>query len=245
MKASAFEFKHRYSIHTLIYLLGFFAPWNYALHLDPPGPISHVWGLLATNLTQLGLSSFTNPFNLLLGIAIFFACAGAALRTWGSAYLGSDIVQSEAMHLAAGDGILTDGPFGHLRNPLYLGTFLHTLALALLMPRSGAIFAIVLIGLLQVRLMLGEEAYLTAKLGTPYVAYCKLVPRVFPALRRKVAAAGLRPRWAQAVLGETYFWGVAIAFAAVGWKYNTQLLIQGVLVAVGLSLVARALVPKV
>jgi protein-S-isoprenylcysteine O-methyltransferase Ste14 len=245
VKATAFEFRFRYPLHFVLYLLGFFAPWDYVLHLDPPGPISHVWGLLATNLTQLGLSTFTNPFNLLLGLAIVCALAGAMLRTWGSAYLGSDVVKSEAMHAAAGDRILTDGPFGHLRNPLYVGTFLHTLALALLMPRSGAIFTILAIGLLQVRLMLGEEAYLTAKLGTPYTAYCQLVPRIVPSLRRKVAAAGLRPRWAQAVLGETYFWGVAVAFAAVGWKYNTQLLIQGVLVALGLSLVARAMVPKV
>ncbi len=248
MKATALEFRLRYPQHFLLYLLGFIAPWNYALQLDPPGPISHVWGLLATNLTQLGLSSVTNPFNLLLGIAIFFAVAGAALRTWGGAYLGADVVKSESMHSAkdalANDGILTDGPFGHMRNPLYVGTFLHTLALTLLMPRSGAIFTLVTIGLLQIRLMLAEEAYLTTKLGTPYEAYLKLVPRIFPALRRKVAAQGLTPRWPQAFLGEIYFWGVPVAYAAVGWKYNTQLLIQGVLVSVGLGIVARAVMPS-
>jgi hypothetical protein len=48
-----------------------------------------------------------------------------------------------------------------------------------------------------------------------------------------------------AVLGEVYFWGVAVAFASVGTRYNALLVIQGVVVAFGASLVARAFVPKV
>ena len=143
-----------------------------------------------------------------------------------------------------GDGILKDGPFGYLRNPLYLGTFLHTLALALLMPRSGAIFSVVLIGVLQIRLILGEEAFLTQKLGQPYTAYCTMVPRLFPALRRRVAAAGLRPRWGQAALAEIYFWGVAASLAVAGWKYNANLLIRCVVVSVGISILARAFTGK-
>jgi protein-S-isoprenylcysteine O-methyltransferase Ste14 len=249
VRATALEFRFRYAIHLLIYLLGFFAPWNYALHLDPPGPISHVWGMLATNLTQLGVSSIVNPLQLLLGVAIFFALAGATLRTWGGAYLGADIVKSDSMHSAkdalANDGILTDGPFGYLRNPLYVGTFLHTLALVLLMQRSGALFTLVAIGFFQVRLMLGEEAFLSERLGTPYEAYCKLVPRILPALRRKVAAQGVKPRWAQALAGESYFWIVAGSFAIAGWQYNVTTLERCLLVAVGVSMVVRALLPSV
>jgi len=236
VKASAFVFRFRYLIHTVIY------------NLDPRGPNAHVWGILAANLSQLGVGSLFTAFNLLLSLGIFFALAGAALRTWGSAYIGANIVSSQTMHTAqiqaAGDGILRDGPFAHLRNPLYVGTFLHTLALSLLMPRSGAIFTIAAIGLLQLYLIHGEEAFLTAKLGAPYAAYCALVPRLFPALRRKVAATGLTPRWPQAFLGEIYFWGVALSFAALGWRYNAALLMQCVIVSVGVSLVTRALTSK-
>jgi len=244
VKASVFEFRFRYLIHGVLYALGFWAPWNMALHLDPRGPNAHVWGILAANLAQLGFGTLFTAFNLLLSLAIFFALAGAALRTWGSAYIGAGIVNSDSMHTAqaAGDGILKDGPFGHLRNPLYLGTFLHTLALALLMPRSGAIFTILTIGLLQIRLILAEEAFLGPKLGAPYAAYCKLVPRLLPSIRRKVAATGLTPRWPQAFLGEIYFWGVAACFAFLGWRYNALLLIQCVIVSAGLSLVSRALI---
>jgi hypothetical protein len=38
-------------------------------------------------------------------------------------------------------------------------------------------------------------------------------------------------------------WGVVIAFASVGWRYNSFLIIQGVVVALGISLIARAFIP--
>ena len=242
-------FRIRYALHLAIYLLGFVAPWNYLVQLDPTGPNAHVWGILAANLAQLGIGSLAapifNPFNVLLVIAILCAGLGAALRTWGAAYLGSGVVKSSSMHDAEAsmaDGILKDGPFGYVRNPLYLGTFLHTLAISLLMPRSGAIFVIVTIAALQIWLIYAEEGFLTAKLGEPYRAYCAMVPRLLPSLQRKVAAAGLVPLWSQAIAGEIYFWAVTFSLAAFGWRYNASLLIRCVIVSAGLSIVARAFV---
>jgi hypothetical protein len=45
-------------------------------------------------------------------------------------------------------------------------------------------------------------------------------------------------------MGEIYMWGVVVSFAALGWRYNSFLIIQGVVVSWGLSLVTRAFVPK-
>lgn len=246
-KATAFEFRFRFLLHSIIYLLGFTGPWNYAIHLDPPGPNAHLWGTLAANLSRAGVGNMIVCFNLVLSIAIACAFTGAFLRTWGSAYLGANIVQSHSMHTpqaVAAPGIVEDGPFRHCRNPLYLGTFLHTLALSILMPRSGAIFCVLAIGMLQIRLMLAEELFLLAKLGAPYVAYCALVPRMIPSLRPRIAAGGLEPRWPQAILGEIYMWGVACAFAFAGWRYNSWLLMQCVLVSLGASLVVRGFMQK-
>jgi protein-S-isoprenylcysteine O-methyltransferase Ste14 len=246
-KASALEYRFRFALHAVIFLLGFTAPWNYVLHLDPPGPNAHLWGILAADLARLGVGNIAGAFNLLLALGIFVAFAGAFLRTWGAAYLGANVVQSHSMHTAQAapaTGMLQDGPFRYVRNPLYLGTFLHTLALALLMPLSGAIFTIAAIGVLQLRLIFAEEPFLSAKLGAPYAAYCALVPRVVPSLRPRVAAAGLVPRWPQAFLGEIYMWGVAGSFAIAGWRYNASLLIQCVLVSLGVSMVVRALGPR-
>ncbi len=245
MKASRFEYRFRYLLHASIYGLGFWSPWNRWLHLDPAGANAHTWGILAVNLMQVGLN-ISVAFQLLLWLAIACAFAGVALRTWGGAYLGADVVQSRDMHTAqagTATGFLQDGPFRYVRNPLYLGTFLHTLAICLLMPRSGAIFTLALIGVLQIRLILAEEPFLTARLGAAYVAYCGLVPRLLPALRPRVAAKGLAPHWMQAALGESYMWGVALAFAVAGWRYNAMLLIQCLIVSLGVSLLLRAFLP--
>lgn len=246
MKASPFEYRFRFALHAILFTLGFWAPWNRWLHLDPAGPNAHVWGLLAVDVTRLGIGTISSAFNALLVVGIVCAMAAAALRTWGAAYLGASVVESGQMHTSQAipaTGILQDGPFRYVRNPLYLGTFFHSIALSMLMPRSGAIFTLVTIGLLQLRLIFAEESFLAAKLGPPYAAYCALVPRLFPTLRPALPTTGLAPRWPQAFLGEIHMWGVALSFAFAGWRYDAGLLIKCVIVSLGVSLIARALKP--
>lgn len=237
MKATALEFRFRFLIHTVIYVLGFVAPWNRWLHLDTV----RTWQWLAAWPARAGWLSFSASTNAVLAFGVVFALAGALLRTWGAAYLGSGVVKDTAMH---GDRMVAAGPYRYMRNPLYLGTFLHTFALALLMLPSGALFTITAIGLVELRLMLAEEAFLTVKLGEPYRAYCAAVPRILPSLRARVPDSGARPSWGIGFLGEIYMWGVVLSFVAFGWRYNSMLIIQGVLVSLGVSLVARAFVPK-
>lgn len=237
MKTSALEFRFRFLILAAIYLLGFVAPWDQWLHLDS----IRAWQLIASWPTRAGWLSFNTATIVVLLIGILFAFAGAALRTWGTAYLSPAVVQDSAMH---GEGVVAAGPYRHLRNPLYLGTFLHTFALALLMPPSGAIFCIVAVFLFQLRLIAGEECFLTAKLGEPYLAYCAKVPRLVPAITPRVPASTLQPKWPTAFLGEIYMWGVVATFAILGWRYNSILLIKGILVSLGISLIVRAFLPK-
>lgn len=243
MKATAFEFRFRFLIHFVIIVLGFTAPWDRWLHVDSSGPNAHVWGTLAAYVAMLkpGAIGIAAAFNVLLVVGIVCALVAAALRTWGSAYLGANVVKA---HTFQGNGVVAAGPYRFVRNPLYLGTMIHVLALALLMPPSGAVFTIVAIVLFQVRLILGEEPFLTGKLGEAYRAYCARVPRLLPSLVPRVAASQARAAWGSALLGEIYMWGVAIAFIAVGYRYNAFLITQGVVISVGVSLVARALIPK-
>lgn len=237
MKASAIEFRLRYLIHAVIYCLGFMTPWNCWLHLDTV----RTWQWLAASLSRTGWVSFSAATIAVLAAGIVLAVAAAGLRTWGAAYMGSGVVQDSAMH---GGTMVAAGPYRYMRNPLYVGTFLHTLALALLMLPSGAVFSIVMIGLFQLRLIGGEEAFLAQKLGEPYGVYCAQVPRIFPSLRPRVADSPGRPAWALGFLGELYMWGVAVSFAALGWRYNSMLILQGVVISLGVALVARAFVPK-
>ena len=237
MKATALEFRLRYLIHTVIYVLGFVAPWNRWFPLDTV----RTWQWLASWPARWGWMSFSASTNAVLVLGVLFALAAALLRTWGAAYIGSSVVQDTSMH---GDRMVAAGPYRYMRNPLYLGTFLNTLALALLMLPSGALFTIILIGLFQLRLMFAEEAFLTAKLGESYRAYCAAVPRLFPSLRARVPESSVRPTWGMGFFSEIYVWGVVVSFVAFGWRYNSLLIIQGVVVSLGVSLVARAFVPK-
>lgn len=237
MKASAFEFRHRFWIIMAIYVLGFVAPWDAALPLDGTGPNAHLWGVLAALVSKTGIVSIGPAFDVVLVVGILCAGTGAWLRTWGSAYLGADVMRDTAMR---GEGVVADGPYRHVRNPLYLGSWIHTLALALLMPVSGAIFTLVLLVLFHLRLILGEETFLAGKQGEAYTAYCAQVPRLLPTLRPRVAACGALPRWPQAVLAEIMMWGVTASFAVLGWRYNAFLLTKCVLVWFGVSLVVRA-----
>jgi protein-S-isoprenylcysteine O-methyltransferase Ste14 len=237
MKATPFEFRFRFFILAVIYLLGFVAPWNYWLHLDS----IRTWQLLASWPARSGWLSFNTATIVVLLLGIVWALKGAFLRTWGTAYLSPSVVHDPALH---GEDLIAAGPYRCVRNPLYLGNFIHTLALALLMPPSGAIFCILAISIFQLRLIAAEESFLTAKLGEPYLAYCAKVPRLFPALTPRVPASTMQPNWPTAVLGEIYMWGVVVTFAILGWRYNSILLIKGVLVSLGISLIVRAFLPK-
>ena len=243
MKATAFEFRYRFWFFVVIYTLGFTAPWDFWVHLDGSGPNAHVWGLLAVQLAKTGAMSIASAFNVLLVAAIVCAFAGAWLRTWGAAYLSTGVVHDTNMRC---DSVVADGPFRHVRNPLYLGSWLNTLALTLLMPASGAVFTIVLVGFFSLRLIFGEEAHLRATLGEPYVAYCAKVPRMVPRFTvhgsrfKGSDDAGQPPQWGQAALTEIFMWGSALSFAVLGWRYDAMLLLQCVLVWLGVSLVVKA-----
>ncbi len=193
MKATPLEFRFRFFILATIYFLGFLAPWNNWLHLDT----IRTWQLIASWPTRSGWLSFSTATIVVILLGILCAFAAAGLRTWASAYLGPFVVQDHAMH---GKAIVAAGPYRYLRNPLYLGTLIHTFALALLMPPSGAIFSIVAIVLFELRLVAGEESFLATKLGEPYIAYCAKVPRLIPAISPRVPASTLQPRLATRLL---------------------------------------------
>jgi len=236
MKATAFEFRQRFWIIMAIYVLGFVAPWDAVLPLDGDGPNAHLWGVLAALLSKTGILSVGSAFNVLLVLGILCAGTGAWLRTWGSAYLGTDVMRDTAMRA---EGVVADGPYRYMRNPLYVGSWIHSLALALLMPASGAVFTIVSIILFQMRLILAEESFLAVKQGESYQAYCALVPRLWPSMRPRIAASGALPRWAQAMLAEIFMWGITASFVVLGWRYNAFLLMKCVLVWLGVSLLVR------
>jgi protein-S-isoprenylcysteine O-methyltransferase Ste14 len=236
MKATPIEFRLRFLILCLIFILGFTAPWDLAWHLDS----IRTWQTLAAWTARAHWLPFSTATIAVLALGIVLAVIAAWLRTWAAAYLGSSVVQDSSLH---GETMVAAGPYRYLRNPLYLGTFIHTFALALLMPPTGAIVTIILVAVFQLRLIGAEESFLAHKLGQPYLAYRAAVPSIIPAMKPRVAASDVHPAWPTAFLGEIYMWGAAISFATLGWRYNAFLILQGILISLGLSLVVRAFLP--
>jgi protein-S-isoprenylcysteine O-methyltransferase Ste14 len=237
MKATPFEFRFRVLILGVIYFLGFWAPWErYAA-----ASTYTAWLTLSTSIARLHWLPLNEATMAVTVLAILFAFAGAAMRFWGTAYLGAAVVHSGAME---GVQVVAAGPYRYVRNPLYLGSILFSVAIAILMPPTGAIFFLVATVLFYFRLMLGEEAFLAAQQGETYLAYKQRVPRILPSLMARLAASETSPRWAQSLFGEIYPLGMACCFAVLAWRYNAEILIQCLIVCFGVSLVTRALLPK-
>ncbi len=236
MKATAFEFRFRVWIMVVVIFLGFSAPWIELLHI---GARTTAWLWLGFELGALGLSSTAGILAITI-LTIVAAALAAAIRIWGTAYLGTATVNNAEMKAGR---VMADGPYRHVRNPLYIGSWFMVAAISVLMPASGAAFTMILLSVFLIRLILGEEAFLAPKLGEPYLAYKKAVPRLIPSLWPRVAASGQSPNWTRALLYEITPLGVLLSFAVLSWQYNAFLLSRAVLVCFGLSLVIRAFVP--
>ncbi len=243
MRASTIEFRLRMPIMVALVVLGFWAPWLQlptfaALDLGRRIPLLE-W--LALEVSRAGLLRFTYASPAVIGVAMALAALGAGLRVWGAAYLGYDTVHHGAMQSGA---VMADGPYRFVRNPLYLGGWCMMASMAFLMPPTGALVAMALLTVFLLRLILAEEAFLSATLGEPYRAYLKAVPRLMPRLRGSLPPAGHKAHWGVALLTEVNPIGVFLIYAVLAWRYDYELMLKAVLVVFGVSLVVRALVPR-
>lgn len=230
-------FRFRLWLHVLIYVGAFAITW-----LVPHGTaVQRVWLTLPEAASAHLPISLHSAIVTTTGLATLLACFGALLRTWGGAYLGEGVVFDPQ---AQSHDFAVSGPFRHVRNPLYLGTMLHTLALCLLMSWEGAVFAILAIAALQMALILSEERFLTSRLGSVYGDYAREVPRLAPRVSGVAARGSIKANWTRAFANEIYMWGTAISFAVFGSTYNAFLILQGVMVSFGLSIVVRGLMGK-
>ncbi len=207
MHATDFEFRHRFWIIAGIFWLAFSC-----YRIDP------VNSGIALAQWLLGGGSCAVQGVFLLGT---LPVIGAALlRTWGNAYLTSTVVRDRALHTEA---LVADGPYRHVRNPLYLGNLLLCAGLGLSASRLG--YVVLLLGMLLFccyRLILREEAGLLAAQGQGYQGYCAAVPRLWPALRPRLPSGGRQARWGQAFLGEAWMWGFVLGSALFSLTLNMR-----------------------
>ncbi len=180
MPATEFEFRYRFALNTGLLLLAFGA---YAVDRTNAG---------AAALAALGLPSSGAPLRALYAVGALFASAGAGLRFWASAYLSGAVVHDTRIH---SDLLVADGPYRHVRNPLYLANALLRLGQAPLLSRSGLLLLAAAVPWFQLRIIAREESELSAALGARYEVYRASVPRYLPALLPRLPASGRRPNW--------------------------------------------------
>ena len=220
MKATNWEFKNRALMFGLIIALAFLFYF-----LDPQNATAALANLL---VPRLGINA--DPLaRILFAIAAVLLIAAALIRTWASAYLHSDVVYAAAIQTRS---LVADGPYRHVRNPLYFANLLMAIGMGAMTSRIG--FFVLLLGMLLFcyRLVLREEAELRAVQGESYEQYRKAVPRFWPALQPRVPAGHGQANWAAGFKAESWYWGFAAALVAFAITLKTNLFF----VIVGLSL---------
>lgn len=104
--------------------------------------------------------------------------AGALLHLWGTCHLGANLTLS--ISTRPDHQLVTSGPFGWVRHPLYLGGTVESLGVALLLANGAVAFAALgFWGLVALRTS-KEDAILLATFGDDYFAYRARVPAWLP-----------------------------------------------------------------
>jgi protein-S-isoprenylcysteine O-methyltransferase Ste14 len=180
------------------------------LHGLPPGAGALEWlagGLFVGGVSLVAVALILAAADVLEPIAALDGSVGHAL---GIAVALAGICLTFGAQLAMGDSwrvgvdpeerteLVTGGPFGHVRNPIYSAMIPTVLGLALMVPNVLTIagLAVLFAGLeMQVRLV--EEPYLLRIHGDAYAEYAARVGRFVPGLGllRRIPAESSKPTW--------------------------------------------------
>jgi protein-S-isoprenylcysteine O-methyltransferase Ste14 len=208
MRASDFEFRNRFWIIAALSFAAFGC--NFFDHLTA----AQRFARLIRQDTRLGVQ-------LVFGIGALLALLAAWIRTWASAYLHSSVVKDGDIHT---DRLVADGPYRHLRNPLYLGTLLLGISFGLIASTTGFFVLVVGLTVFVSRLIAREEAELESVQGAAYRRYVRAVPALVPAFEPRVDASGARAQWRQAFFGEAMMWLFGLGCAVFAITLNQWVL---------------------
>jgi len=176
-QASDFEFRNRFWIIASIYGVTF------ALYRVDPTNITIAltlrilrWASPGTGVT-IDAPNFDSKARLFFAFGTILLVLSALIRSWATAYLKSGVVHDSAIH---SELLVADGPYRHVRNPLYLGTLATAMGLAAagnsvwLALLFAVIFLLVYLPAIEL-----EEQHLTAILPG-YREFAARVPLLLP-----------------------------------------------------------------
>lgn len=147
--------------------------------------VALILGLAGCALARAGVLALAPPLDRAdvrtAGLVLF--AAGTAATLWSQFAMGSSwrigVDERERTKL------VTSGPFGLVRNPIFSAMLLAATGLALMVPNAAAIGAVVLLVIaVEIQVRLVEEPYLLKTHGADYAAYAARTGRFVPLLGR-------------------------------------------------------------
>lgn len=110
------------------------------------------------------------------GIAV--TCLGVAVALWARHSLGE--YWSARVTLKEGHQLISTGPYGFVRHPIYTGMLLGSVGTALVVGEWRGVLAVVMLLAAHSRKAMREESMLTAEFGEEYTAYRQKTGFLFP-----------------------------------------------------------------
>lgn len=235
MGATRFEFEYRFWVIGAIIGIGF------ALGaVDRVGFADFVLRLIEPGINPDSVRG-TRIEQAIIGFGALLVFCAAFFRTWATAWLGADVVFDKHQHSEA---LTADGPYRHVRNPLYLANLPLIAGIGCLASRSGWAFMVVGMLVFVWRLILREEAGLQERLGDDYTRYAARVPRLWPSMRPRCPLSGRAPHWRQAFVGEILFWLMGVTLLVFAITINQTLLAVGFAASFAITLATGSYVRK-
>jgi protein-S-isoprenylcysteine O-methyltransferase Ste14 len=209
-QATEFEFRNRFwfisGIYALTFGLGSLDKTNAAEALTR---CILSFGSHGTAINTDSVA-YANAVRVIFAFGTLLLVLAALVRSWATAFLKSGVVHDSAIH---SESLVADGPFRHLRNPLYLGNILQAIGIGFLASRMGFVILMLANTIFMIRLIRHEEAGLLQSQGESYRRYFEAVPRLVPSVRARVPGSGARPNWRDGIFGEMFFWILAAGLA--------------------------------
>jgi len=135
-------------------------------------------------------------------IGLLVALTGQVIRagTIGLVY----IIRGGKNRQVYAEDLVTEGVFGHCRNPMYVGNLLILSGMAITSNCwTSALVAIPLTAFIYRAIVAAEESFLRDKFGAAFDEYCRNVPRFVPRLSGLAETfANLQFRWRRVVVKE-------------------------------------------
>lgn len=215
LRASDFEFRHRFWVIVLIFIVAF-----ECYSFEQVNAVEWLLKALGFSGAVVGIFPATLAARVIFAIGALLVCAAAIVRTWGTAHLQDEVVRDSVVRT---ERLVADGPYRYVRNPLYLGNLLMAAGIGLLASPIGWLVLMAGMVLAVLRLIGREEAFLLEKQGDSYRVYLEQVPRLWPSLRPRLPAGGIEPRWGQAWAAEMWMWFLFAGSAAFAITLNPKL----------------------